>query len=154
MRRWLLLGLLLASAACSRATEGPSPAWDLAVASGHAEADRLIDAGDQPGARRVLEGILGAVPPTAPAPTRRVLLQDTRFRLARLALAARDPAAALQHAEAGLALGGERDLFVANLRVVRGAAHETLGHNAAAVEDYQAALAINEALLRETVPTP
>jgi hypothetical protein len=148
----VVVALALAGA-CSRAPRADRD-WPAALAVRHAEADRLIDGGDRAGARRVLETILTAVPPAATGEARRVLLQDTRFRLARLALDARDPAAALEQAEAGLALGGGHDLFVANLRVVRGAAHEALGHHARAVEDYQTALLINEDLLREAVPSP
>jgi hypothetical protein len=105
----------------------------------------------------VLEAIVSSAPDADTAAandTRRVLLQDTRFRLARLALAAREPAVAARHADAGLALGGDADLFVANLLVVRGSAHEALGETQAAVQDDQRALQINEALLRETVPSP
>ena len=43
------------------------------------------------------------------------------------------------------------DLFVANLLVVRGAAHEALGEGPAAAEDYHQALVINDRLLAETL---
>ena len=47
-----------------------------------------------------------------------------------------------------------RDLFVANLLVVRGAAHEALGEGPAAAEDYHEALVINDRLLAETLRGP
>jgi hypothetical protein len=86
--------------------------------------------------------------------TRHAVLQDAYFRLARLALEDHDPAQAARYTNAGLAMGGANDLFVANLLVARGAAHEALGETAAALADYQRALRINEALLHEEVDGP
>jgi hypothetical protein len=145
VRRLLALVLLVACSA--------SPDWSVEAARGHAEADRLIDSGDRAAAQNVLEEIVAAAPGGS-APTRRVLLQDTHFRLARLALDAHDPARAAREADAGLALGGADDLFVANLLVVRGAAHEALGESAAALAAYQRALRINETLLHDTLGAP
>ena len=153
MRRWLCLVAL--ALACSRGSRQPQ--WPVTVAERHAEADRLIDSGDRAEARRVLAAIVKEAPATTSgggALTRRVLLQDTQFRLARLALDAREPAEAARHADEGLALGGEPDLFTANLLVVRGAAHEALGRSPQAIDDYQRALKINEALLNQTIPSP
>jgi hypothetical protein len=141
MRRLMVLLLLMA---CSR-----SPDWAEVAAQHHAEADRLIDAGNRVGARAELEAIITAAP-HAGEDGRRVS-QDAYFRLARLALDDHDPARAARDADAGLALGGGEDLFVANLLVVRGAAHEALGEAAAAVSVYQRALRINERLLHEEV---
>jgi tetratricopeptide (TPR) repeat protein len=146
VRRLLALGLLLASCQAT-------PDWSLEAARGHAAADHLIDRGDRPAARATLERLVASAPGGS-AETRRVLLQDTYFRLARLALDARDPAQAARDADAGLALGGTEDLFVANLLVVRGAAQEALGQNAAALATYQRALRINEALLHDTLGHP
>jgi tetratricopeptide (TPR) repeat protein len=143
VRRLLVLVLLLG--ACQAA-----PDWSVQVAHRHAQADGLIDHGDRAGAQAVLQRIVDEAPAQG-AETRRVLLQDTYFRLARLALDAHDPARAARAADAGLALGGGDDLFVANLLVVRGAAHEALGEAAAALGTYQRALRINEALLHETL---
>jgi hypothetical protein len=161
-----LLVCVLLALGCSRSRPepppappvvGPAAAWAAAVADKHAEADRLIDRGDAEGARRVLASIVepAAILAGGVAPeTRRVLLQDTHFRLARLELDARAPRAAAQQAAQGLALGGGEDLFVANLLVARGTAHEALGETKAALDDYDRALRINEALLREMVPPP
>jgi hypothetical protein len=133
---------------------GDAAAWTASVASRNQEADRLIDGGDVAGARRVLADIVAGAPgPEAAGETRRMLLQDTYFRLARLALDGRAPAEAVGQAEQGLALGGG-DLFVANLLVARGAAHEALGETAAALADYDRALRINETLLRSTLSPP
>jgi tetratricopeptide (TPR) repeat protein len=154
VRAGLLLAVVLALG-CSRAR--PEPGWPATAAALHAEADRFIDSGDRAAARRALETIVATAPDSRlgeTEETRRVLLQDTRFRLARLALDAKDPAEAARQAEAGLALGDEPSLFVANLLVARGAAQEALGKAAAAVDDYQRALEINESLLHETLPAP
>jgi tetratricopeptide (TPR) repeat protein len=147
VRRLVLLALLVVG--CSRAPQD----WPAIAAERNAAADRLIDQGDVAGARAELEAIL-ATAPGAGAGARRVLLQDARFRLARLALDAHDPALAARHADAGLALGGEEDLFLANLLVVRGAAHEALGEAEAALAIYQRALRINESLLQHTLDHP
>jgi tetratricopeptide (TPR) repeat protein len=145
VKRILMLAVLLA--ACSRAPRD----WSELAAVRHAEADNLIDHGDRDRARQVLEAIVASAPESGAESTRRVLLQDTRFRLARLALDAHDAALAARHADAGLALGGDDDLFVANLLVVRGAAHEAMGEPGSAVPLYQRALRINEALLHQTL---
>jgi tetratricopeptide (TPR) repeat protein len=159
----------LAAAWGALACMGPPPgppadgaaAWIASVARRNAEADGLIDRGDPAGARRVLASLLDAAPGLerrgdgdAQQDIRRVLLQDTYFRLARLELDARAPTAAAGHAGQGLALGGRDDLFVANLLVVRGAAREALGETAAALADYDRALRINEILLHETLSPP
>ncbi len=78
---------------------------------------------------------------------RRLALQDTYFRLARLAIGAHEPRQAIAYADAGLAYGTAPHLFVANLPVAHGAAHEAAGDPRAAAADYQRALAINETLL-------
>jgi len=141
--RWLLVLVLLVGCQASRD-------WSATAARAHAEADRLIDTGDRAGGQAVLQELV-ATPIEGPGETRRVVLQDAYFRLARLALDDHDPARAARDADAGLALGGGEDLFVANLLVVRGAAHEALGEAAAAVSVYQRALRINERLLQEEV---
>jgi predicted negative regulator of RcsB-dependent stress response len=135
-----------------------TPDWTATVAARHAEADRLLDAGDRAAARRVLASIVSEAPEEAPgehaapglprrAEARRVLLQDTYFRLARLALDQGQPARAIDEAGRGLALGGGGDLFTANLLVVRGAARAAAGETRVAMEDYHRALEINDDLL-------
>jgi hypothetical protein len=142
------LVLAFASLGCSRAgvhDEGP---WLADAARRHALADERLQAGNTPGAKQALLDIVnGAVPAGVAADDRRGVLQDTYFRLAELDLQARDARSALAAADRGLALGRADDLFVANLLVVRGAAHEALDEGPAAAADYHDALVINERLL-------
>ena len=148
-----LAGLL--ALGCSRAPVNDASPWVAEAERRHALADQRLEAGDRPGARDALRGIVDApVPADLPADDRRGVLQDTYFRLARIDLDARDPRAALADADRGLALGRAADLFVANLLVVRGAAHEALGEGPAAAEDYHQALVINDRLLAETLHGP
>jgi hypothetical protein len=143
-----VLLLLVLAAACMR---GPGQAAVVdEVARQNARADNLMDDGDPESARRVLQDLIGNAARPLPVP----LAQDVRFRLARLALAAGDAAAAAREAETGLALGAGRDLATANLLIVRAAALEGLGRGGEAASDYERALAINEALLKETLPPP
>jgi hypothetical protein len=138
---------------CSRARQftGDS-AWVAEATRRHALADERLEAGDGRAARDALRGIVDArVPDDVPAADRRGVLQDTYFRLARIDLDARDPRAALADSERGLAMGTTPDLFVANLLVVRGAAHEALGDGPTAAKDYHEALLINDRLLTETL---
>jgi tetratricopeptide (TPR) repeat protein len=145
--RWLVL--VLALAACSRAPS--SDGWTSHVAELNAEADRLLDVGDRAGAARLLTAVADEPAPSADLEVRRALVQDARFRLARLALETNDADAALRHADAGLALGARDDLFTANLLVARGAAREARHETQAALDDYQRALRINQHLLEETL---
>ena len=68
--------------------------------------------------------------------------------MSHLALDAHDPAQALADAERGLGYGTAPNLFMANLLVARGAAHEALNDPRAAADDYHRALMMNDALLR------
>lgn len=145
-----LAGLL--ALGCSRAPVMDASPWVVEAERRHALADQRLEAGDPTTARAALRGIVDArVPADLPADDRRGVLQDAYFRLARLDLDAHDPRAALADADRGLALGRAADLFVANLLVVRGAAHEALGAGPAAVEDYHEALVINDRLLAEAL---
>ena len=152
-RGWLCLAAaVLLGAACGRAPRAGD--WTAKAARHHAEIDRLLDGGDRPGARRRLASIL-AEAPARPDELQRALIQDAYFRLAELDLAERAPAEAIAAADVALALGGGRDVFAANLLVVRAAAHEALGHAEAALADYHRALVINDALLAATLhPVP
>jgi len=156
-----LLGAL--AAGCARARHDGDARWIAEAEQRHARADQQLQAGDVPAARAALVGIVdGHVPTDIPPGDRRGVLQDTYFRLAELDLKAGDAHAALTDAERGLALGrADDDLFVANLLVARGAAHEALHDGGAAAADYHAALVINDKLLAETLheridaaPTP
>jgi hypothetical protein len=147
--RAALLLLSLITVACQRLGVDD---WAAQVASMHGQVDTLLDRGARDEARDVLRSIVDSAP--GDHPHRRPLLQDTYFRLARLALANGDAATAQREAEAGLALGDHGDLFTANLLVVRGTAREALGAGTSAITDYERALAINETLLQEAAPAP
>jgi hypothetical protein len=146
----LALVVALAGAGCSRAPR--RAAWAVSAAAAHRSADRLLAAGDAAGARATLRALVredaGA---GAKSPGVRLAMQDTYFRLGRLALDAHDPREALADADAGLAYGEAPHLFVANLLVVRGAAREATGDPRGAAEDYHRALLMNETLLERTL---
>ena len=126
--------------------------WLADATRRHALADELLDRGDEPGARAHLAAVIDELARRGdPDDDRRRVLQDTYYRLAGLDLRASDPSAALLQAERGLTLGGGQDLFVANLLVARGAAHEARGEAPAAAADFHAALLINEVLLAGTL---
>jgi tetratricopeptide (TPR) repeat protein len=136
----------LALGGCSR--RPPAERWTAMTARAHREADRRLDAGDAAGARARLLALVDAQKAHAgESAERRLALQDTYFRLARLAIGAHEPRQAIAYADAGLAYGTAPHLFVANLLVARGAALEAAGDARAAAADYQRALVINETLL-------
>jgi hypothetical protein len=142
--------LLAGGCSSRRPTADP---WLVAVAEAHQQADRRQDDNDLGGARALLDAVVAGAADRR-GRDQRLALQDTYFRLAHLALAEREPRRALAYADAGLDLGGGPHLFVANLYVARGAAREALGEERAAADDYHRALEINEALLREALPSP
>ena len=146
---------LLALAGCSQRRSADGGDWLADATQRHALADELLDRGDEPGARAQLAAVVvverasrGNVDADD---DRRRMLQDTYYRLAGLDLRGQDASGALLHAERGLALGGGQDLFVANLLVARGAAHEARGEAPAAAADFHAALLINEQLLADSL---
>lgn len=142
----------LVGAGCSRAPRGHGGGWAAAAAEKNREADRRLDDGDAPGARAALLALVAAeAPRAAGSDERRLVVQDAYFRLARLALAERDARQAAGYADAGLALGTAPHVFVANLYVVRGAAHEALADARSAAEDYHRALIMNEQLLGQVL---
>ncbi len=142
----LLLGAL-ALGGCS--FEAPAERWTAMTARAHRDADRRLDAGDTAGARARLLALVDTQKAHAGnSAERRLALQDTYFRLARLALGDHDPRQAVAYADAGLAYGTAPHLFVANLLVARGcASREAAGDPRAAAADYRRALHINETLL-------
>jgi tetratricopeptide (TPR) repeat protein len=145
----VVVAALLAGGCSRRPTADP---WLVSVGEAHHEADRRQDANDLRGARALLDAVVERAA-SHPEGDRRLALQDTYFRLAHLALAAREPSRALAYADAGLDLGCGPHLFVANLYVARGAAREALGEGREAAADYHRALEINESLLREALPS-
>jgi len=152
-RALALVALTALALGCSKA---PPPygegEWITEAARRHGRADERLAAGDRPAARAELLAVVAAsVPTDVSQEDSRGVLQDTYFRLAKLDLDARDPRAAVADADLGLSYGKPADLFVANLLIVRGAAHEALGNGAAAATDYHQALVINDRLLTEAV---
>jgi len=152
--RWLgaLALAALAAIGCAQGGRHGDGRWVAEAERRHALADQQLQVGNPAAAREALRGIIAErAPADLPAGDRRAVLQDTYFRLAELDLQGHDPRAALASADQGLALGRADDLFVANLLVVRGAAHEALDQGAAAAEDYHEALVINDRLLAEAL---
>lgn len=140
---------------CSQRRFPGDGAWVAEAARRHALADARLQTSDASGAKEALLGIVSAdVPADVPPSARRGVLQDTYFRLAEMDLQAGDARGALASADRGLGLGFADDLFVANLLVVRGAAHEALGDGPAAATDYHDALLINDKLLAEALHAP
>ncbi len=140
----IVLGLGLTVFSCARPS--PSDNW--------LEQARLLN---QPGpqTRPQLERLLTApLPPAWSAQDARWVRKDIHFRLACLDLDAKNPKAALARAEAGLALGQERDLFTANLLIARAQALENLHRDLEAAEAYHQALQINEILLAQALAEP
>ena len=138
---------VLAVMALSACGDGDATHWLSDVEDLQRQVRRAVDDGDAAEAAELLlpmaegQGLDGAEPEE-----RRMLRQDAYYQLARLATGQNDAATAKSHADAGLALGGS-DVFVANLWVARGQAHEALGEAAEAASDYHRALLINERLL-------
>jgi hypothetical protein len=145
----LALAVSLAGAACARAPRRDP--WAAGAATAHEQADRLLAAGDAAGARAALRALVEGGAGGEATEGHRLALQDTYFRLARLALDAHEPREALANADAGLAYGAAPHLFVANLLVARGAAREALDDPRGAAEDYHRALLMNETLLERTL---
>ena len=146
-----LAGMALTCAAgCSRRAPANDD-WGMFVAGQHSQADQRLDAGDAAAARRALMAVLQA---GRPVDDQRLALQDTYFRLARLALDEHQPREALEFADRGLALGMAPHLFVANLLVARAAAEEALRQPRNAANDYHRALLMNEALLAQLQKRP
>jgi predicted negative regulator of RcsB-dependent stress response len=137
---------LLALCGCARDREAAD--WITQAQKAHRDADRLAASGDTEGARDALEIAVENVPPRGtPKGVARIVRQDLFYRLAALQLERRQPDSALDFASRGLALGEQKEVFTANLRLVRGRAHESLAHVREAAADYHAALKISEALL-------
>jgi hypothetical protein len=146
--RRFALGVILVLCGCGRA----DPAWIDEAMQAHERADRSLATGNRSAARAALVGFLQLKEPRhVAADDRRRILQDVLFRVADLD-APDDPHLALSWIDRGLAIGQGTDVFTANLWIARGQAHERLGEDRAAAEDYHLALQIDEALLKEGDP--
>lgn len=147
MKALTAVALAIALTGCSR---GATTRWIGQAREANAEADALLLAGSPDKAAQALDRARALPPPASlDAVDRRAVLQDLDARRALLALDAGSPKLALEIASGGLALGEERDVLTAALRILRGRANEALGHDADAARDYEAAQAIDEALLDE-----
>ncbi|MCA9562764.1 MAG: hypothetical protein KC561_04700 [Myxococcales bacterium] len=81
----------------------------------------------------------------------RRIRQDLYFLLASVELETGNDERALEAADAGIALGGEREIFAANLWLVKGQAFESQGRAVEAARAYHRALEINAALFVEAM---
>ena len=152
---FVLAAVAAALGGCSETQRLPPDPWIVEVATATRQVDRLLDANDTEAARALLRTLVAdqrASPELAD--DRRVALEDCYFRLAHLALTANDPHQALADAERGLSYQTADSLFVANLLVARGAAHEALRDPRSAAEDYHRALVMNERLLQQALGRP
>lgn len=143
--------ILLGASGCAATTapSGVAGRWVTSVEDAHVRAATAIDAGDYDTARAVLEdALVAAAPGRIPPEDLRVVHQDLRYALAEVALAVGEPETARMHADEGLSLGREQDLYTANLLVARGRALVDEGSDVEAASDYYEALEINDALLR------
>ena len=139
---------MLCLALCSALGLGCSDnAWVGEVRSAQESAEQAATQGNYREAIQRLRPLAdGELTERARGEDARALRQDAFYQLARWSMSNEDAAGALVFADAGLALGG-RDVFVANLWVARGQAHEALGQATRAAADYHEALLINETLL-------
>jgi predicted negative regulator of RcsB-dependent stress response len=141
-----VLAALFVLSGCARDRDAAD--WITQAQKAHRQADLLAASGDTDGARDALQIAVDTEPPRGtPKGPARVVRQDLFYRIAVMELEKRQPEAALDFASRGLALGEKNDVFSANLRIMRGQAHEALGHAREAAADYHAALKISEALL-------
>lgn len=154
MRGWGRVWVcVLLGAGCGH--ESPGRDWVARTETAHRRADEALARGDFTAGREALAGLLATPPPAGvSAEDRRLIEQDALFRLALLEIGAGRADVALGWADQGLRIGRHDDLFSANLLVARGRAHEALGQDAVAAEDYHAALVINEGLLGQVLGRP
>lgn len=148
---WLVLSLLLLPLLLLPACGAGSSSADAValVRQAHARADAALDEGDPAAALVALQPVLApAALASLPRAERRALLQDAHFRVAELHRRAGRPAQAVDHAQAGLALGDARDLLAANLYMTLGRSFEALGRDREAASALHDALQINEILLQ------
>ncbi|MDD9943760.1 MAG: hypothetical protein OXU20_22150 [Myxococcales bacterium] len=163
---WILvLGLWLgACAQPAQPAPGPSApgqepasgaaaaAWLDRVEAAHERVNAALARSDLAEARGVLTAALSAAAPErVDAYHTRAVRQDLCFRLARVELAAEQPAAALEVAQRGLALGQGQDVLTTNLWLAAGLAHEALGADGEAADAYHRALVLQERLLTQVL---
>lgn len=143
--------LLLADLLFGCASRGePHSRWLSDQAQVHAEIDAALAHGQTDVAQKTLLAALAERAPVGVRPEVITLVRkDQLFRLADIYLEKGEPERALEASNRGVALGGERDLFSANLLVARGKALEALGREPDAAEAFHQALTINDELLHD-----
>jgi hypothetical protein len=149
MKRWTaLVALALALvAACAK----HQPEWPVVARVGSEEADTLAARGSYSEGAELLERLAQSlVPARIEGPVELALAQDSWAHAAQLRLSARQPAAAENAADAGLALGETSDVYEATLHILRGRARELVGNSGGAALDYDRAAQIDEKLLEAT----
>jgi hypothetical protein len=147
-RAWI--GLTLALALLSACT--PERGWIERSRADSDAAERALARGNAPKAIDLLRTIVEReVPGGVAREDARVVRQDALDRWARIELAAGHAPEALRRADQGLRLGERQDVFTANLWTTHGRAHEALGQDRQAADDYHRALVIEEALLSQAL---
>lgn len=140
--------------ACAAGPSRDAVSWISEATRVNREANEAVARGDREAAYAALVQFVQH--PDVPRPDvgrldargdKRIVLMDVYFRLAEMALAARNAPAALLWSSRGLALGAANDVFSANLLIAKGHAAAALGDDGLAGESFHKALVINEALL-------
>jgi tetratricopeptide (TPR) repeat protein len=145
---------LLALSGCAPAEEQPL-AWVTRMSVLQGQATMAMANNDVQRALQALTDIAdGAAPPSIAPADLRVIRQDACYQLGLLTYRQGDPELARRWVEQGLHLGRANDLFTANLLTLRGQLFQIQGRDAEAVNDYHAALVINEGLLNESDHEP
>jgi hypothetical protein len=126
--------------------------WVASMREASESADRALAQRDLGRAEHALRDALGRDVPSAVAPEdRRIVRADLHYRFAELELGRGDPIRAEELATRALDEGRGRDVFTANLLIVRGGAREARGDDAGAAEDYYEALRISEELMQSAL---
>jgi hypothetical protein len=149
----LLLAALMLLVGCADRREARE--WLSRAEAAHRDADRHLGRGDADGARDVLLGAASTPAPSFAVPGDvRAVRQDLYARLAAVDVGRGRAREAAAWATTGLELGRARDVFTANLLILRGRAMEQVGDASAASRDYHDALLVTEALLDESLRGP
>jgi hypothetical protein len=152
-RRYALaLAIFAIATACGGARDDDAAAWIASMREASESADRALGQRDIARAEFALKDALGRdVPAGVTAADRRIVRHDLQYRLAELELGRGDPLRAEEIVDGALREGRARDVFTANLLIVRGRAREARGDEPAAAEDYYEALRISEELMESAL---
>ncbi|MBI3071090.1 MAG: hypothetical protein HYY84_03080 [Deltaproteobacteria bacterium] len=150
-----VLGTLVAFSCASGPRSREAAAWLRDAVRAHRAADEALARRDREAAYATLVGLVGTAERFATERgDKRAVLMDAYFRLAEMALAAKNAPAALLWSSRGLKLGAANDVFSANLLIAKGHAAVALGDDALASESFHRALVINDALLAVALAEP